>query len=149
MTEPVIDPQLAAFLARRDHPCPQCEYNLRDLQGNRCPECGEELVLRVNMAEPRQRLLLAGLIGLSSGAGFNGLLLIYVLLEMIRFSRPMPREFWTTIFAGFCFFSAIIFVWLRFWRPLRRQSLLLRFALMCGCWLAALVDIIIFSLTIR
>jgi predicted amidophosphoribosyltransferase len=50
------DTFLTAFLAGRDQPCPQCQYNLRDLQGTRCPECGEELALRVNIAEPRQRL---------------------------------------------------------------------------------------------
>ena len=35
---------LVAHLAGRDHPRPQCGYNLRDLADNRCPEgaaCGE------------------------------------------------------------------------------------------------------------
>src|SRR5688572_24753805 len=31
---------LRAFLAGRDVSCPNCEYNLRDLAGDRCPECG-------------------------------------------------------------------------------------------------------------
>jgi len=30
----------AAFVAARDVECPDCGYNLRGLQGKRCPECG-------------------------------------------------------------------------------------------------------------
>ena len=60
---------LRAFLAGRDVECPGCGYNLRDLGGSRCPECGDELVLRVGLAEPRQGALIAGLIGLAAGAG--------------------------------------------------------------------------------
>jgi hypothetical protein len=140
------DPTLAAFLAGRDHPCPQCEYNLRDLQGTRCPECGEELVLRVNMAEPRQRLLLGGLIGLSSGAGFNGLLIVYV---MLRFGSRLPPNFWSVIFFGFCVFAGLIFFWLRNWRRLRRRGVGTRLILVMTCWVLTLIDIVLFSITIR
>src|SRR5437016_1347309 len=75
---------LQTFLADRDVPCPQCGYNLRDLRGSRCPECGEDLVLRVTVAEPRQAALIAGLVGLSAGAGLNGLLLVYMGVQLLR-----------------------------------------------------------------
>lgn len=34
---------LRRFLADRDVPCPHCEYNLRGLETDRCPECGGPL----------------------------------------------------------------------------------------------------------
>ena len=77
------DPRLIAFLAGRDVLCPQCDYNLRDLRVARCPECGEPLVLRVNLAEPKQGLLIAGLVSLSAGAGLSGLLIIYFLVKVM------------------------------------------------------------------
>jgi hypothetical protein len=143
------DPMLTAFLAQRDQPCPQCEYNLRNLMGNRCPECGEELVLRVNLAETRQRLLLAGLIGLAAGAGFNGLLILYAI--MMQFRRPYgaPGEFWTVILGGFAIIGAALLMWLSNWRSLRRLSTTTRFLLVLACWVASLIDIVIFTFTIR
>lgn len=143
------DTLLTAFLAGREQPCPQCEYNLRDLQGNGCPECGEELVLRVNVAERRQRLLIAGSIGLSSGAGFNGLLIVYAVINAMRFSYSLPAKFWPIIFTGFCIFAAITFIWLGYWRWLRRRSQLTRLTLAVGCWFLALADIVIFAFNIR
>src|SRR4051794_28546487 len=81
-TEPDM---LREFLAGRDAPCPGCGYNLRDLTGDRCPECGQELVLGVRLAEPKLAALLTGLIGLSAGAGLNGLLVVYFfVVTMVR-----------------------------------------------------------------
>lgn len=34
---------LRRYLADHDVPCPRCEYNLRDLESDSCPECGEPL----------------------------------------------------------------------------------------------------------
>jgi hypothetical protein len=78
------DGLLKAFLCDRDVACPQCDYNLRNLHGSRCPECGEVLTLGVNLVEPRQKLLIAGLIGLAAGVGFNGLLMIYLCIQMLE-----------------------------------------------------------------
>lgn len=36
---------LKQFLAGHDVLCPNCEYNLRDIQNNLCPECGRHLVI--------------------------------------------------------------------------------------------------------
>ncbi len=49
MNEPVEDETecLLRFLQGRDHACPKCNYNLRDLTRPICPECGEELKLTV------------------------------------------------------------------------------------------------------
>src|SRR6185369_3667260 len=80
-TEPVdADAMLHSFLAERDAACPGCGYNLRNLQGNRCPECGDELTLRVNLVEPKLGAFITGLVGLSAGAGFNGMMLLWVFM---------------------------------------------------------------------
>src|SRR5690242_19299363 len=74
---------LIRFLAERDAPCPTCGYNLRNLQGTRCPECGDDLVLKVNVADARLAPLISGLVGLSAGAGLNGLLVLYGLIRLM------------------------------------------------------------------
>lgn len=61
--------QLREFLATRDEPCPNCGYNLRGLQGAVCPECRQELVLRINMLDPAWKSLIATVMGLTVGAG--------------------------------------------------------------------------------
>ncbi len=48
---------LLRFVAHRDHACPQCDYNLRDLTRPICPECGEELKLTVGRRHFRDSLL--------------------------------------------------------------------------------------------
>lgn len=44
---------LRTFLAGRDVPCPVCGYNLRDLEQERCPECGTHVDLGVIVALDR------------------------------------------------------------------------------------------------
>jgi hypothetical protein len=148
MTEEA-SPMLKAFLSERDCPCPQCEYNLRNLQGTRCPECGEELILRVNVAEPRQKLLITGLIGLSAGCGLNGLLLIYAVIQVILSHDTGEPEFWFIIGAGFAVEGAALIAWLREWRWMRRRPATSRLRWALGCWLLTLIDLLIFSFNIR
>jgi hypothetical protein len=45
MDGPEPRPALASFLAEHDAPCPLCGYNLRGVESDRCPECGERLEL--------------------------------------------------------------------------------------------------------
>ncbi len=70
---------LAAFLAERDAACPVCGYNLRALVSDHCPECGRHLVLAVGTTEPKLGAFIFGLVGLSAGWGFCGLLLLFAL----------------------------------------------------------------------
>ena len=78
---PQVEPRerslLREFLADQDIQCPQCRYNLRSLTGDRCPECGEQLLLGVHLVEPKLAAPIAGIIGLAAGAGLNGLLIVY------------------------------------------------------------------------
>ncbi len=71
------DPHFITFVAGRDVPCPVCEYNLRDLTLDRCPECGERLVLQLTRAEPMLGLFLAFVLPLLGAAGLG---LIFVML---------------------------------------------------------------------
>jgi LSD1 subclass zinc finger protein len=49
---------LLAFLRERDHPCPRCGYNLRNLTQPVCPECREPLALKVGATAIRIHWLL-------------------------------------------------------------------------------------------
>ena len=73
---------LVNYLAQQDIPCPGCGYNLRGLTGEHCPECGQALVLRVGLAEPRAGRFVAALISLATGLGFNLFVFLWGFFEM-------------------------------------------------------------------
>ena len=56
------------FLADRDEPCPRCDYNLRGVQSDVCPECGHTIQLDVVRDVP-------GVSGLVARMAFVALLL--------------------------------------------------------------------------
>ena len=64
------------------------------VDADRCPECGEQLLLRINLVEPKLGAMIAGLVGLSAGAGFSGLLLIYLAIQAMEFRASDYRGFW-------------------------------------------------------
>ncbi len=45
------DPNLIEYLREHDVKCPRCRYNLRGLETNECPECGDTLILSLLRAE--------------------------------------------------------------------------------------------------
>jgi hypothetical protein len=143
---------LQQFLEGRDVGCPGCGYNLRDLQTDRCPECGEELSLRVGLLEPKQGASIAGLIGLAAGAGMNGLLLGYLLIRIAIFRDPYGRfmyRFGGLNLAGLLVEGLAILIWLRAWRWIRKLSGSAKLLLVVGCWILTLADIVVFSLFIK
>ena len=151
--EAVDEPALLrVYLAGRDVACPQCGYNLRELVGSRCPECGEELTLRVQPVEPRQAAPLAGLVILSAGAGMNGLLLIYLVIQLYYYGRG-SNDGWgsfalvNTIEGSIM--GACVAVWLLFWRRIRRLDAWQRWLLVVGCAALTLADLIFFAKLIR
>src|SRR4051812_44145979 len=100
---------LLQFLAGRDVECPQCRYNLRDLQSDLCPECGERIALRVQLVEPRQAAPIVGLIGLSAGVGFNALLILYAFL--FRAFHPglsIPTTMWLSLGGGLAVLTPLL-----------------------------------------
>jgi hypothetical protein len=63
--------QLTSFLASRDFPCPSCNYNLRGVASDHCPECNTPLTLTLNAsatirAERRLVTILASIIAILS-----------------------------------------------------------------------------------
>lgn len=137
---------LRTYLTGRDIACPKCNYNLRDQRGNRCPECGEEIVLRLALVEPKLGSVIAGIVGLSFGAGMSGLLLIYIVLQAYVFRRGsgVPRLFVWLNLGGFIVEGIPLLLWAIFWRNVRRQSLTMRVLMVLSCWLLTLANIIVF-----
>lgn len=71
---------LVEYLRDRDVLCPLCEYNLRQLDSAQCPECGREIRLSVNLAEPYLRGWLTTVIALCASAGM-GIIVLLVSLQ--------------------------------------------------------------------
>jgi hypothetical protein len=146
------DDLLRPFLAGRDEPCPACGYNLRDLGTSTCPECGEALALRVGLAEPKQAAVLAGLIGLTAGAGMSALLLLYLVLRVFVFGDRyylFRGTFMVLNAGGFAAEGLATVWWLRNWRKIRRLGPRPRRLLVAGCWLLTLANLILFTANVR
>jgi hypothetical protein len=126
------DPHLIAYLAGRDVLCPQCDYNLRDLRAARCPECGEELVLRVNLAEPKQRLLI-----------------IYFLIHVIFHRGDWWLQFLVVNGIGLIVEGGMLAVWLWQWRRIRRMTLAARIRLTIACFALTIANLVLFSVKIN
>ena len=142
---------LKQYLGSRDVPCPHCNYNLRNLTSNVCPECGEEVTLRVQSLEPRQAAPIAGLVLLSAGAGLNGLLLIYWLTMVLYYDRSSGG--WGSFFkvnaVGFVALGSCVAIWLKFWRKIRRLATLQRWLAVIICALVTTTDLVCFIKFIR
>jgi hypothetical protein len=72
---------LRHWLSSRSESCPLCRYNLRGLLSDRCPECGRELRLAVQLVELSQRWWLMLFIPLAMVAGVGALFLLVVVKE--------------------------------------------------------------------
>lgn len=153
---------LRSYLANRDVPCPGCRYNLRALRGDRCPECGEAIVLRVHLAEPRLAVFLLGLIPLTMSLGFGGLLTLLAMLvtalqrggpsaslypHFFQHFGPSPSFYGYFVqrggpgpsFYGYFLMLTLMSLagtvaWLRSRRRLGRLSLRWQHAWVWGCW---------------
>jgi len=141
---PVHATMLRAFLADHDEPCPTCGYSLMGLTEAVCPECGKALRLRVVEEEPSLGLYLTGLIGLSIGLGFNGLILMFIvgsilwyrLRDGISVSFGVVTLLPLAIGAAVC--GSAIVLWLKCRKRVRSASIWNRRLLAAVCWLVAL-----------
>jgi hypothetical protein len=128
---------LIRYLADREEPCPNCDYNLRGLTGGTCPECGLELMLRVGLVEPRLALWLAGLVPLAMTFGLGSLMLaVAVAYSAMRRGGP-DGAFWP-YFIGMSIVSGLaLLIWMRGRSRFRRQTLPIRVGLVGFCWVLA------------
>lgn len=79
--------EVVAFLAGRSHPCPRCAYDLRDITSDKCPECGEPLVLMIGSPKPRFGWLV---LAMAPGC-FSGVAALFVLVPVvISLSQRLP-----------------------------------------------------------
>lgn len=152
-TADAVDAFLPMFLAENDAACPGCGYNLRGLTGRVCPECAQSLRLMVALQEPRLGMWIAGVIGTAAGAGFNGLLLIYVVVMMAREGGIRGGSFMVPFLAinliGLLVQSAALILWLRFRRRYRLSPRWARVVWVVGAWILSLVDLAVFAAAIK
>ncbi|MCL4221515.1 MAG: hypothetical protein KJZ65_09090 [Phycisphaerales bacterium] len=139
---------LERFLADHDAPCPGCGYNLRGLEGDQCPECGERLELRIGMADPKLSQFIGGLIGLAAGLGFHGLFLIWVgyVAAVGTFSMwdALPP-----LVVGLVVSSAALFAWTGLRARMRRLPLSRRRLLVFVCWAWSIGSVLWFFASLR
>lgn len=145
------DDMLTAYLSERDAACPGCGYNLRGLTGRACPECNQRLRLLVGLEEPKLGLWIAGLLGAAAGAGFNGLLVGYAVIQIsVRgFRRGFFDEFTIYNGAGLMVMGGLVFLWIRFGRRIRRMGLFAKLLLVGLSWFLSAVDLVWFSYLVR
>ena len=65
---------LAEYLAVHESPCPRCGYNLHGLRSDRCPECGDQIELRIGLTEPRLGAMITLLVFVSLAFGASTLM---------------------------------------------------------------------------
>lgn len=94
---------LLEFVYERDVDCPRCGYNLRNLSRPVCPECQEELSLRIGV----KKIHVAGLLLAVAPGSFCGIaFFIFIAMCMMHgFPRGMPFEALLTL--TFILFSGL------------------------------------------
>lgn len=141
---------LRTYLAGRSAACPACTYDLRNLTGDRCPECGEVLLLRLTLEEPRQGAFITGLVALAASTGFSGLLLVYFCVRyMMSAGVGRIEEFGIVTSGGLVISSLMLAAWVLARRKLRRLRFAFRWAWAGACFLVPITNLSVFTLTIR
>jgi hypothetical protein len=134
---------LREYLSARSIACPMCTYELRGLTSDRCPECGERLVLQVGAAEPRLGSWVAGLIGIAGGAGFHAVLFGWAIIARMstRWGPPLGE---VIVIAALASVQALgVFLWVRLGRRIRRASRGARSALVMTGWGVSIALVIV------
>ena len=137
---------LSVYLSGQSEPCPACRYDLRDLRGRTCPECGERLRLAVGLVEPKLGTFLVGVVGLAVAVGFSGLGFLFVAIQVLA-GRMRPSNLSLAdphilvVYVVLLFSSLSLFAWLRHYRRLRRKSDGVRWTYAVLCWVPALITL--------
>ena len=137
-----------AYVRERSVRCPSCDYNLRNLTASECPECGQQLCLRIALATPNWAPFIAGVIGLSMSLGFSALLLLFAVVIMtIEGSATAEAGTFPAFIVGLIASGVRLGIWLVKSRSLRRHSAVRRW-FMAGCCCAALIVSVITFLVV-
>lgn len=140
---------LRAFLADQSAECPGCKYDLRGLMGKQCPECNQELQLRVGLVEPKMRLWLTGLVVLAAGVGFSGLLLLYLLVSIMFRPGGGWGGFLAATAGGVVLEGVLLWAWVGFGRRIRAMTLQQRSTMVVFCFMVTLLNLGVFSALVR
>ena len=114
MNEPVENETecLLRFLQGRDHACPKCSYNLRNLTRPIGPECGEVLALTVGRRKINDALFILTLAPCIFSGMSAILLSCAIAFQAYRFGGSPPIQIWAMdlfgVFSGLC--GMILFV---------------------------------------
>jgi hypothetical protein len=141
---------LAEFLADRDEPCPSCGYNLRGMQSGVCPECRQELVLGVQLAEPKLKAFIATVLGLAVGGGFSAMLVGYVIVSEVAMRRAsVPPDFFRAVIPGVVVCGVPLAVLLVKRRAFSRLSEVARVGWAVLAWILAIGNLVYFTAFVR
>jgi hypothetical protein len=113
-THPIDDQRAAelllAFVQGRSVPCPQCKYDLRDIQSDVCPECARKLYLVIETDRPHLGWLILAI----APCCFSGVAACFVfaaLLMQFLFARKVePIPLAADIF-GFMSAASIVLIY--------------------------------------
>lgn len=139
---------LEQHLASHEEQCPMCGYNLHNLRGRRCPECGQELTLHVALAEPRLGAFYTGMVGLAAGFGFTSLVLLWGAVALARRGGPEPWQL-LLLFVESVVLGAMLLTWIRKGAAIRRLPPAARQLLAALAWLAAVMAVLIFGMAVE
>lgn len=138
------DELLRAYLAAHREPCPSCGYELHQLTGGKCPECGQALCLRVGLETPNLAAFVTGLVGLAAGFGFSGtVLLLLIYIELIEQFGP-PFSIWVVLAVESSVSLGLILLWIRFGNAIRRMARGRRWPLAIACGALPIVNMIVY-----
>jgi len=145
MLEPAYEPMtnqelVTRFLHGRVVRCPACSYPLTDLPAGICPECGLALELRLMLTRPRQKIYLAGIVGISTGIGIAGCLLAYFFWMLVfrKATLGSPIKIFTPLLVGLAVTVPALMVWIRSWVYFQRNRAIAGLILVVVCWVVAL-----------
>lgn len=96
---------LARYLEDEHAPCPVCEYDLFKTSGINCPECGSPIQLGVVSPHARAGAWLMGVIAFALALGFDGVVLLLMLVPMIAQGVPAfsaAPQFWVLYLMMWC-----------------------------------------------
>ncbi len=123
------------YLSHRSVGCPMCRYELHGLTSDRCPECGERLVLRLFPAEPKMKIWLAGLIALAGGTGFHAIVFVWGIVVNMFSAYPPTWRSVLVLSVGGIVDGVLLALWLAAGKGVRRLGVGKRVALVVGAWL--------------
>ena len=143
MSTPNPHTLLLAFLADNDVNCPMCTYNLRGLENDQCPECGETLSLTVRPESYNYGPYIASVLGLAIGVGFFGILTIWLIIMLIQGVETLDSDM-VVIFANCTLETVLLIFLIRFNRRFRCAAPNTQAAIATGSWLLTAICATIF-----